>query len=520
MATVVSILDRDIPDGRTDNIVVVDSRRRLLLWIPRDLWCPDLGDRINEAFARGGHGALIEALAEHEIRVDSSICLRRAAVERTLAKVEVTVQVPRPLDYWYPLSPTEPIENGRKLVSFRPPTETLSGERLHQWVGARSALDGSGSDLERIERQKALVQTLLATGFDFSAAVAAPEWGSASEHGALDELRKVRHDWRFETLRGVEPGRVGSKSVLLRDRRLGLRRLWRDGVVRRVTIAVWQPWTRKSADTRAAALVFRAVRVVKGALLHVTRIPSWPPVSAAGRKIRLVALLAVRNEMRFLPGYLANVAPQVDGIVALDDGSTDGSAEYLAARPEVLEVVRIAPGRTEWDEAGNYQRLVRAALRHKPDWLISLDADERLERCFRGRAERTIRRGARLGISAYAVRMLELWGSVEHARVDGLWGKKAPARLFRARVDHVFDQRPLHATKAPLQARFLGSFVRADLLVYHLRMVDPADRAARRERYLAADPTCRWQPRIGYDYLTDEAGLRLRRVSRRRGFTS
>ncbi len=48
----------------------------------------------------------------------------------------------------------------------------------------------------------------------------------------------------------------------------------------------------------------------------VPPIPSWGPPRANRRRVRLVALLACRDEMRFLPGYLANVAPQVDGILA------------------------------------------------------------------------------------------------------------------------------------------------------------------------------------------------------------
>jgi glycosyltransferase involved in cell wall biosynthesis len=239
---------------------------------------------------------------------------------------------------------------------------------------------------------------------------------------------------------------------------------------------------------------------------------------ARRRRVRLLALLAVRDEMRFLPGFLGNVAPQVDGIVALDDGSRDGTGDYLAEHPAVLEVLRIAQDRPTWDEPGNHRALVAAGLRHGADWLIALDADERVERQFRPRAERVIRRGRLLGFSAYAVRLRELWGSRHTYRSDGRWPRKRPPRLFQARADHQFDPRPLHGAKAPLQARVLGTFPVADLEVYHLRMIRRDDREARRDRYLALDPDERWQPRLGYAYLTDERGLRLRRVRPARDF--
>lgn len=230
---------------------------------------------------------------------------------------------------------------------------------------------------------------------------------------------------------------------------------------------------------------------------------------------RLLALLACRDEMRHLPGFLRNVGPQVDGIVALDDGSTDGSAELLERAPEVLEVLRNPPARAAWDEMGNFRRLVEAALRHRATWAVSVDADERLERQFRAHAERIIATGDHL---AYAVRLRELWGSRDRYRADGIWGRKAPPRLFAVRPGQAFSDAALHAPKVPIEAVRSASVGRADLEVYHLRMIEPEDRRARRERYERLDPEARWQPREGYAYLTDERGLELRAVDRERGF--
>jgi hypothetical protein len=241
--------------------------------------------------------------------------------------------------------------------------------------------------------------------------------------------------------------------------------------------------------------------------------------AAGRRRTRLLALLAVRDEMRFLPGFIANVAPQVDGIVALDDGSADGSAEYLASRPEVLRLIRGRRTRPGWDEVANHRALVAAALELGPQWLLALDADERLERGFRTRAEEAIADAA-VGASAFAVRLLELWDSPRRYRADGIWGRKAPARLFEARPDHEFDSRPLHGSKAPLQAMRNGGVQRADLIVYHLRMIRPEDRLARRRRYERLDPECRLQPGIGYAYLTDASGAELRPLPRGREYAA
>lgn len=230
---------------------------------------------------------------------------------------------------------------------------------------------------------------------------------------------------------------------------------------------------------------------------------------AAVCKPRILTLLAFHNEMRYLPDYFRNVAPQVDGIVALDDGSTDESGDFVARQPGVLQLIRIPPREPHvWDEPRNRRMLVEAAWEFDAGWLIALDADERLERSFRERAAAEIERAEGSGLQAYAVRYRELWGRPDTYRVDGIWGRKSQARLFKARRDHEFDPRDLHGHWAPLNSMHMGAYPQTDLIIYHLRMIRPTDRQARRSRYNQLDPENRWQS-IGYDYLTDEHGLRL-----------
>lgn len=260
-----------------------------------------------------------------------------------------------------------------------------------------------------------------------------------------------------------------------------------------------------------------ALWTLKAALLQVPSL-KLNPFEHRGRRVRLLATTMVRDEREYLPGMLRSVGPQVDGIVALDDGSSDGTDRLLEQSPYVIEVMRNPPRRPSWDEPAGHRQLVAAALSLQADWIISVDADERLERDFRSRAERVIRRGNRLGLSVFVVHFRELWDSPDHYRADGIWGKKRAPRLFRALANHQFDQRPLHGAKAPLQGKVFGMFPLADLVIYHLRMMRREDREARRNRYQQLDPDARWQPGIGYAYLTDERGLTLRRIPAGRGY--
>jgi hypothetical protein len=223
--------------------------------------------------------------------------------------------------------------------------------------------------------------------------------------------------------------------------------------------------------------------------------------------------------MRYLRGYFRNLAPQVDGIVALDDGSTDGSGEFVARQPQVLDLLRKPPCQPHfWDESENRRLLIEASGRHRPEWLIAVDADERLEDSFRRRARRQIVGAEAAGVGALSVWFRELWDAPDTFRADGIWGEKRFARFFRWRQDPEIDPRTIHGHWAPLNSRTAGGFPAGDLIVYHLRMLEPASRRLRRERYERLDPDHRLQA-MGYAYLTDETGLRLQRLPRGRGYT-
>lgn len=221
MATVVGVLDRDSWGANTDNIVIADPLTRTLTWIPRDLWCPSITHRINKAFARGGVERLIAALRELGFPCDHGLVLRRSATERAAERISVAVPVEKALDFWYPLHPTQPIEEGRKPISFRPPSERLEGERIHQWLGARSSIAVSGmkgeaNDWKRMRRQQVFVQALLAQRFNFASVIVDKERVQASGEGALRELASVDAAWRMRTFDLVREETIDGKIVLVR----------------------------------------------------------------------------------------------------------------------------------------------------------------------------------------------------------------------------------------------------------------------------------------------------------------
>lgn len=219
MASVVTIMDRASFTARTDVIVVVDPGGERLIWVPRDLWCPASGRRVNEAYTAGGHEALRAALAEHDLAVQHGLCLSREAVESGLEGVELAMPVERPMAFWYPLSPQAPIDDGRKLVRFEAPVDRLRGDRIHQWLGARYGLDQDYSgDLPRLRRQQQLVAVMLGDGFDFGRFIDRESSFELSDLAAFDDLRRVRPLWRIETFGPTRPAVIGDRQVLVSAR--------------------------------------------------------------------------------------------------------------------------------------------------------------------------------------------------------------------------------------------------------------------------------------------------------------
>jgi anionic cell wall polymer biosynthesis LytR-Cps2A-Psr (LCP) family protein len=217
MTTVIAVLDRAARrwNSRTDVLVLVDGAARRLTWIPRDLYAATIGHRINEAYRLGGASLLVACLREHGLSAENVACISRAGAARWLEALgPVTVPVARRLEYRYPLSPEASIRTGAKTIVFHPPEETLEGERVHQWLGARygpPVYTAIGGDLDRCRRQQLFLAALLATARPL------PSLRPHEYRGRFGpEVGAIGPDWTLSTLDDVRLERLDGKSVLRR----------------------------------------------------------------------------------------------------------------------------------------------------------------------------------------------------------------------------------------------------------------------------------------------------------------
>ncbi|MCA9879291.1 MAG: glycosyltransferase [Thermomicrobiales bacterium] len=207
------------------------------------------------------------------------------------------------------------------------------------------------------------------------------------------------------------------------------------------------------------------------------------------REPLLVCLLPVRNGEADLPGYLESAAVFADAVVALDDGSTDRTRAMLHASP-LVQIVLENPPRPDyvgWDDAANRNRLLEAAGRLAPQWIISLDADERIPPDD-GAALRAFLATDALPGLGYGFKVYRMWEDLQHYDRAGLW----VYRLFAYEPGQRFPERRLHFV--PLPANMTRPrLVRTTIRIQHLAGLTASRREARFEKYRQADPDNEFQ---------------------------
>ena len=230
----------------------------------------------------------------------------------------------------------------------------------------------------------------------------------------------------------------------------------------------------------------------------------------------VIALLAFRNEEKYLPGFFAHLRDYVSEFIVLDDNSTDRSVEIVRAQPNttLLERRTEEPHPDHFFEVDNRRTLLEAALAHSGHWALACDADERFETNFL----ETLSRLPETGESAYALRVRDLWDSQDQYRVDGCWNEKAkfvllPLLPFAA----YYPSHALHTRWPPPNIPCPDTNI-LDFHLYHLISLRRSDRRQRLEKFRMIDPQEQYQSWLGYDYLTDEKELEVAASPAGRGF--
>lgn len=209
----------------------------------------------------------------------------------------------------------------------------------------------------------------------------------------------------------------------------------------------------------------------------------------------LTCLVPVRNGSSDLPGFLESVSLFCDAVIALDDGSTDDTYDILKGSSLVKLLLQNPRRETYqgWDDCRNRSTLLEAAATLSPQWLIWIDADERLP------ADEALALRAFLETSAdpthaYGFRIFPLRHDHEHFEDRYIW----IYRLFHFSPGQVLEGRRLHLFPIPVQIPS-SRWVRTTFRFQHLGGLTAERRRARVEKYRLADPN--------HDFQSDYSSL-------------
>lgn len=209
----------------------------------------------------------------------------------------------------------------------------------------------------------------------------------------------------------------------------------------------------------------------------------------------LVCLLPARNCENDLPGWFESVSKFADAVVALDDGSTDGTAQYLRQHHLVKLLLTNETRGTYagWDDSANRNRLLDASAQLSPSWILSLDSDERIS----ADDGRTLRRFLlEEAVSGF------VYGFPRYRMVDDLDHyddfEYVAWRLFAWQPGQRFSDDRLHLTPVPTSIP-VSRWVETTVRIQHLAGLTQTRRQARWAKYQEADPDLEWEK--SYDYV-------------------
>jgi Glycosyl transferase family 2 len=233
--------------------------------------------------------------------------------------------------------------------------------------------------------------------------------------------------------------------------------------------------------------------------------------------VKLAASLIVRNEIdRFLKPCIEHLLGFCDTVIVLDDGSDDGTREWLLEHsgPQ-LGVAHQGISQFYVHEGRARQRLLDITLRGNPPptHVLSIDADEFISD---GAGLRALLDG-QPDVAVWALNMEEIWVANSlglGVREDGGWRthplpvlwKAPPAAAGWRMVD-----KKLACRRVPQQVLAQASrSIASGLAIMHFGWADPATRQARYDRYAKHDGGRFHASRHLQSILWEDARVKLR----------
>ena len=222
---------------------------------------------------------------------------------------------------------------------------------------------------------------------------------------------------------------------------------------------------------------------------------------------KIICIAQIYNELEKgnLERFIKYVLPLVDELIVYDDGSTDGSYEYIKKFTKNI----IKGKRNEFHrELFHKELLLKKALKFKPDFIFYLDADEVFSKGGREKLEEVCDWMIKEDLDGASFHKINLWRSKSWQRIDSLFDIGWFVHLWRVKhgMSYGVIKEGLHQNPCPKTVRKIKR--NHELAILHFGFSDIKNIAYKYMTYKNHDQR-------GYndlDRLIDEQKLKLKKV--------
>lgn len=130
--------------------------------------------------------------------------------------------------------------------------------------------------------------------------------------------------------------------------------------------------------------------------------------------MKLLGYVFTKNDEKVIAKCLERLSETCDGIIVVEDGSTDNTYEIVKSFPKVVKIFRNPPY-NEWKTFRDIQKVLSVVREINPEWLIGVDSDDVLDKRFTSQKDQLLNNNS---VGRYHFREITLWGSSEFYRVD------------------------------------------------------------------------------------------------------
>ena len=220
--------------------------------------------------------------------------------------------------------------------------------------------------------------------------------------------------------------------------------------------------------------------------------------AAFRKRHKKIVLCQAYNEEKLIEGFLTNMASYFDGIILLDDESTDRTWD-LAIHDKIL--LKVKKKRSGFNDLENRNILLNLSAFFQSEWFCFMDIDERFDERFTNFSEFENNKE----IHVVSFRAVYLWNDEQSYKGDIPSSNKGILTVYRMfrpiGHTHINTHKKLHFIATP----YFTNTWQSNILFKDYGSMKENDRIRKYERYIQEDQ--QKDMSSGYDYLLNSENL-------------